>query len=87
MIINKVIVNSFNGCNYKCSLNIITSILFDHFGYMITSSDNSMNDNAFLYKISSFIGSFTVFNHLCDVKLDSKGRLIFISFNQIYIYF
>jgi hypothetical protein len=87
VIINKTVVKTFNGCFNSCSLNIITSILFDQYGYMITTTDSSFNNNVYLYKLSSFIGTFSSFSYLCDVKLDSKGRLIFISFKQIYIYY
>ena len=87
VISNKIVIRTFNGCNSNCLANIITSIVFDQFGYMATTNDASVANNAYLYDSNALlIGSFSVPNYLCDMQFDSKGRLIFVSFNQITIY-
>ena len=83
VIVNEVIISTFKGCN--ANFVLLTYILFDDCGMMITTCDP---DQLYLYYPNgSYIGKhFTTPTSPRYIGFDSKGRFVQISFTQISIY-
>ena len=84
---NEIIINQFNGCNGNS--DVLTSILLDQNGYMVTSCANlTTKTKLYLnFQNGSFKGqSLTTPSTPYYIGFDSKGRFIQISNKQISIY-
>jgi hypothetical protein len=83
VILNETIIFKFPACNQSSIM--LTSILFDHYGYMATSCNNYQ---LYLYNSNgTFMNmSFQSPNEPRYIGYDSKGRFFLISFYQISIY-
>jgi hypothetical protein len=83
-ISNKKVVKTFNGCN-GCS-DYITSILFDHYGYMGTST---MNGYAYLFYPNQTLTNkrLSAPSNFEYMMFDSNTRLILLSKEEISIYY
>jgi hypothetical protein len=84
-LVNKTIINSFNGCNGNSAG--ITSIIFDDYGYMATSCDNPVNRVFLYFSNGSFTGkSISTPSRPFVIGFDSKNRFYILSMNQISLY-
>ena len=84
-IVNKTIINSFNGCNGNSAG--ITSIIFDNYGYMATSCDNPVNRVFLYYSNGSFTSkSISTPSRPFVIGFDSKNKFYILSMNQISFY-
>ncbi len=84
-IVNKTIINSFNGCNGNTPA--LTSIIFDDYGYMATCCDNSVNRVFFYYSNGKFTGkNISTPSRPSKIGFDSKNRFYIFSMTQISLY-
>ena len=82
---NEVIVNQFNGCGGNSV--ILTSILFDEYGYFATSCYEPTNKLYLFFANGTDTGkSMTTPTNTKYIGFDSKGHFIQISQNQTTIY-
>ncbi len=83
VILNKQIINQFNGCNQQNF--ILYSILFDHLNNMVTSCNNK---KLYLYNTSgSYLNqSIPTVSLPYHIELDSKSRLVVVEYVQISLY-
>ena len=84
VVSNKKVVKTFNGCN-GCS-DYITSIIFDNFGYMGTSSSTGYG---YLFYPNGTLTNKRISApaNLEYISFDSKARLVLVSTKQIGIYY
>ncbi len=83
VIVNKQIIKQFNGCNQQSVY--LYSILFDEFNNMATSCSNYQ---LYLYKTSgSYLNkSMPTVSSPTYIGLDSKSRLVAVTWTQISLY-
>ena len=85
LILNRAIINSFDGCLGNST--VVTSILFDQFGYMATIC-NSYNRMYLYHSNGTYVGkSLATVTSPYVSKFDSIGRFIIVSWYQISFYY
>jgi hypothetical protein len=85
VIVNKIIVNTFNACN-GCYNSMVTSMIFDKKGFIYVTS-SSLNSIYLYNNNGSYTGiSMKTPNYPQFTGYDSKGRFIIIAKFQISIY-
>jgi hypothetical protein len=83
VIVNKQIIKQFNGCNQQSFL--LLSILFDDFNNMATTCDNKQ---LYLYNTAgTYLNkSIPTVSSPRYIGLDSKSRLVVVTWTQISLY-
>ncbi len=83
VIVNKKIINQFNGCNEQSVL--LLSILFDDFNNMATSCDNNQ---LYLYNttVNYLNQSIPTVSSPFNIGFDLKSRLVVVTNTKILLY-
>ena len=83
---NEIVEKQFDGCNGN--YGVLGYIIFDQWGYMATSCDDSINHKLYLYYSNgTFTGtSISTPDHPRYIGFDLNRRFIQISSTQISIY-
>ena len=86
VIVNKVVVNSFN--SFNGNIAFVSSFLFDQYGSLAAFCHTSINQ-LFLYLSNGIYANKTLQTPTGGqyIGFDSKGRFLIISYYQISIYF